>query len=197
MQTLMDLWSDAVVVRRDGQTEVVPIGALSRVFDYGWGERLSTAMAWPDTLTAHLTTGIPDVTVYGEVDAADRILIEATRLFGRFMTAPIWRAFMKRQWSVLPDGPDAQTRESHRRVVVAEARDAVGGSVCARLRTPDPYTLTTRVALSVLDKVLAGGAVGGHQTPARVFGPELVLDLPGVELEPMESIPSGRHDPAD
>lgn len=196
MQSLMDLWSDEVVVRRDGRRCVVALGELCRGLDFGWGERHATAMAWPDTLTAHLTTGIPDVTVYGEVDAADRILLQATRLFGRALDAPAWRDVMRRQWSILPDGPHERTRAGHRRVVVAEVRDASGRSAGARLRTPDPYTLTARVAADVIQRVCDGEAVPGHQTPARVFGPGLVIDLPDVELELLATGAGGEAQPS-
>jgi short subunit dehydrogenase-like uncharacterized protein len=55
--------------------------------------------------------------------------------------------------------------------------------VVSRLRGPEGYTLTVRAALAVVERVLGGEIRPGFQTPSKVFGPDFVLGLEGVERE--------------
>lgn len=187
LKTLVDLWSDRVEILRDGALRSVPTGALTREFDYGLGPRPSTAMRWPDVLTAHHTTGIPNIEVYCEVDGIDRLLACATGRFGGFLDATPWRSWLKLQADLLSEGPSEATRAARARVLVAEARDAAGRCVRARLRTPEPYTFTPLTALDAVGRVLGGEVSAGFQTPARAFGAELVLRRPDVQLEELAS----------
>ena len=48
------------------------------------------------------------------------------------------------------------------------------------LRGPEGYTLTVLAALAVVERVAAGGAPLGFQTPSMAYGPDFVLGLEGV-----------------
>ena len=50
----------------------------------------------------------------------------------------------------------------------------------SRLATPEGYTFTARAALAVVERVLAGQAPAGFQTPAKAYGPDFVLGIEGV-----------------
>jgi short subunit dehydrogenase-like uncharacterized protein len=67
--------------------------------------------------------------------------------------------------------------------VWGEAADAGGRVARARLRAPEAYAFTALAAVEVAERVLAGGARPGFQTPSRAFGPDLVLSVPGVARE--------------
>ena len=64
--------------------------------------------------------------------------------------------------------------------VVAEVEDGAGRRAAARLRTPESYTFSCATTLEVVARVSRGDREAGFQTPARVYGPDLVLSLPGV-----------------
>jgi short subunit dehydrogenase-like uncharacterized protein len=53
----------------------------------------------------------------------------------------------------------------------------------SRLRTPEAYTFTARASLAAVERVLAGAAPAGFQTPASAFGPDFVLEIEGVERD--------------
>jgi short subunit dehydrogenase-like uncharacterized protein len=55
--------------------------------------------------------------------------------------------------------------------------------VRARLTGPEGYTFTALTAVAALERVLAGEAKPGFQTPSLAFGPDVVLGLPGVRRE--------------
>jgi len=67
--------------------------------------------------------------------------------------------------------------------VVAEAEDGSGRRAVSRLRTPEAYAFTPYAATAVIERVLRDDIEPGFQTPARVYGPDFVLGLPGVVRE--------------
>jgi short subunit dehydrogenase-like uncharacterized protein len=48
------------------------------------------------------------------------------------------------------------------------------------LQCPEGYTLTALTALAIVEKVLAGQVSPGFQTPSRVYGADLILEIEGV-----------------
>jgi len=56
------------------------------------------------------------------------------------------------------------------------------------LQGPEGYTLTVLTVLAILERVVAGEAPPGFQTPSMVYGPDLVLTIPGVVRED-ETVP--------
>jgi short subunit dehydrogenase-like uncharacterized protein len=49
------------------------------------------------------------------------------------------------------------------------------------LQTPEVYSFTATSSIAIADRVLHGDFKPGFQTPARVYGPDFVLSLPGVQ----------------
>jgi short subunit dehydrogenase-like uncharacterized protein len=173
----------AVHARRDGQLVRITPGTLRRAFDYGDGPRDSVHVSWGDVVSAYYTTGIPDITVYFESTPALRSMLTASRWFGGALGAAPWQAWLKAHAQLVPEGPTAAERASARAVIVAEAEDDVGRTVRARLTTPEAYGFTAESGIAVARRVLAGDVEPGLQTPARVWGADFVLALPGVQRE--------------
>ena len=61
-----------------------------------------------------------------------------------------------------------------------EAFDADGSRVEARQQCPEAYTLTAITALNIIEKILDGNFTAGYQTPAKAYGPDLILEVNGV-----------------
>jgi short subunit dehydrogenase-like uncharacterized protein len=61
--------------------------------------------------------------------------------------------------------------------------DGPGGRAPARQSGPEGYTFTALAALAAAARVLRGEAAPGFQTPAKAFGPDFVLEIPGVTRE--------------
>ena len=60
------------------------------------------------------------------------------------------------------------------------ACDDAGACVESRMQTPEGYTLTALASLVIVEKVLAGDAPVGYQTPASAYGADWVLAVEGV-----------------
>jgi short subunit dehydrogenase-like uncharacterized protein len=182
-RTLADVAASRPRVRRHGELVAVDPGAVEHVFDFGDGPRICAAVSWGDLVTAHYTTGSPNVEVYFEATPGVRAMLAAARWGGWLLATPPWRTWMRAAADLLPEGPTAEERARTTIVVVAEGWDHEGRRAAARLRTPDAYDVTAAAATAVLARVAAGDVEPGFQTPGRHFGPDFVLGLPGVIRE--------------
>jgi short subunit dehydrogenase-like uncharacterized protein len=82
-----------------------------------------------------------------------------------------------------PPGPTAAMQARSRTVVWGEAVDGAGGRAVARLHGPEAYAWTTLTALAVVERILAGNAPPGFQTPAGAYGQDLALATGDVRRE--------------
>lgn len=173
-------------VRRDGQLVSVPPGWGSRRIDFGDGEKLCTTIPWGDVATAYRTTGIPNVDVWVSVSSVALRGLRFSRYLGPLLsTEPAQRGL---KWAVdrFVEGPDAEERAATPARLWGAATAPNGERVVTRMRTPNPYAVTVDAALTVSRRLLAEDVDPGYETPASAFGPDLVLDLDGVEREDEE-----------
>ncbi len=182
-KTFIEQAGREILVRRGGLMASVAPGALEHAFDYGEGPQPSVNVTWGDVVTAFYTTGIPNIEVYFESSPLFRTALMASRVLGWPMTTASWQIWMKLHTQWLPDGPSAAERAAVETVIVAEAMDAHGRCVRARLHTPQAYTFTADVAPRLAARALRGDLEVGFQTPARVYGADFVLSLPQVRRE--------------
>lgn len=179
-KTLVEHASYGVNLRRDGVITPVAPFSLQRSFDYGGGPRPSVNVSWGDVSAAYYTTGIPNIEVYFEITPRVRAILMSTRYFGPIFRSPPWQAWLKACAEMLPEGPSAAERAAAKMIIVAEVEDGMGRRAIARLHTPEAYACTGLTAPAIAQRVLTGDLEVGFQTPARVFGPDFILSLPGV-----------------
>jgi short subunit dehydrogenase-like uncharacterized protein len=181
--SIAKLLSPETIVRRNGEIVTAPAGKLTHAFDFGDGLRESVAMSWPDVVTGEFTTGVRNIETYSELHWPERMSYVASG-HGMRVTGPgIWRSLGAAIGGAWPEGPRAAQRLSAGFVIVAEALDPWRRVRRLRMRAPDGYTSSVLTATAIVRRVLAGAAVAGFQTPARVFGPEFVLEVGGAVLE--------------
>jgi short subunit dehydrogenase-like uncharacterized protein len=181
--SMIGLLREGVTVLRDGCLCAVPAGQLERGFDYGEGERLSTAVSWADVFTAYSTTRIPNIEVYVEAGAWTRSLYQLTAYFAEFLRLAPARTMLELLARCLPEGPSEERRAAAPRVIVAEAEDRYRRCVGARLHTPNGYSFTALSALAIAERVISGDVRTGFQSPACVYGADFVLGIEGVRRE--------------
>jgi short subunit dehydrogenase-like uncharacterized protein len=92
---------------------------------------------------------------------------------------------MRASADLLPEGPSADERRLTT-TIVAQVEDGRGGRATSRLRAPEAYTLTAMTAPAIARRVLQGDLEHGFQTPARVYGPELVRSFEHVTVEDLD-----------
>lgn len=170
------------LIRRNGKLTTIGLGVLEREFDFGDGPRSCSAISWGDVATSFYTNGIPNVTTYLETTATLRAAFNNAVPFQMMRANPLVRVLWDTAAETLYRGPSAEERRKLRSAIVAEVRDERGHSRRARLEAGEPYALTAEIAARLLGRVAAGDFEPGFQTPARVFGAEFVLSIPGVRV---------------
>ncbi len=168
-------------VRRGGVLKSVPAGWRTRTIDFGAGPRVAMTIPWGDVSTAWYSTGIPDIEVYLASPAAQRMLTRLSRPLASLLGSRPIQNWMHRRIQAGPKGPTDEQRARGASFLWGEARDPHGLRVVSRLRGPEGYTMTALTALAVVERVLAGEFRPGFQTPAKMFGADFILGVPGIE----------------
>ena len=174
-------------VRRDGRIVPVPGAWRTRPIDFGDGRpRAATTIPWGDVSTAYHSTGIPNVEVYMTMSPNARRAAVASRHLGWLVgAAPVRRWLLGRVRAGAP-GPDAAARARGRSLLWGEATAPDGRRAVSRLSGPEGYTLTALTAVLLARRALGGDAPVGFQTPSRAYGPDVILEVAGVERVDVE-----------
>lgn len=173
-------------VRQEGVIRTVPMAWKTRRLDFGQGPKPAVTVPWGDISTAYYSTGIPNVEVYAMVPGyALEVMRRMRPLVPLLGTEPVqWT--LKRAADILVSGPTADERTRSVTRVWAEVSDNEGNRAAARMRTPDTYDVTARVAVEAARRTLSGEAAPGFHTPASAFGTEFATEFNGVEREDVE-----------
>jgi short subunit dehydrogenase-like uncharacterized protein len=173
-------------VRRGGALQPWPMGKGPRRVRFSHGERVVTPISWGDLVTAWHTTGIPNITTYMALPRGAAQLLRLTYpLLKRMMAVEAIRQGTERLIESRMQGPDATARSENRSHVWAEARAADGRRSQARLELPEAYAFTAVSSVRAVEEVLAQKPVGA-QTPARAFGADFVLSIPGCQRQEVQ-----------
>jgi short subunit dehydrogenase-like uncharacterized protein len=169
------------VVRRNGVLTPVPAAWRTRTIDFGRGPVPAMMIPWGDVSTAYHSTGIPDIEVYTAAPLGTRVFARLSRYLGWALGSKPVQRWLKQRIQARPPGPTDEQRARGRSLLWGEVRDDRGATAVARLRGPEGYTLTALTALAIVERVLAGQAPAGFQTPSRAYGPDFILEVPGTE----------------
>ncbi len=179
--TMADGLGEGGAVREYGKIVRKPLGHKGRRVDFGFQRLFTMTIPWGDVSTAYFTTGIRNIEVYTGVKPGLYGLLKLQFLFNWLLRTQRVRNAIKRQIDSRPAGPGEEQRQSSKSLVWGEVENRQGKKIEARLTAPDGYTLTAHSSLLIVKKVLNGDLIHGYQTPARVYGPDLVLEVPGTE----------------
>jgi short subunit dehydrogenase-like uncharacterized protein len=152
----------------------------TRAVDFGRGPVTCVSLPWGDVLTAHLSTGIPDVVTFGAVSRPVRLALALAGPLGPVYRSRLLQRALLRRIARGPRGPTAAQRARGSALVWGRASDAAGRSVEGLLQTPEAYDFTAIAAVALARHVLGGGVAPGFQTPSRACGAAALLALPGV-----------------
>jgi short subunit dehydrogenase-like uncharacterized protein len=179
--TLIENLPRGGAVRREGRIVRVPACWRTRTIDFGRGPVTAMTIPWGDVSTAWYTTGIPNIEFYLAAPASARLLARLSRGLGWLLGSGVVQRWLARRVRAGPPGPSDEARARGATYLWGEVRDDRGAVVVSQQRGPEGYTLTALTGLAVIERVLAGEAMPGFQTPGRLFGPDFILGVPGVE----------------
>jgi short subunit dehydrogenase-like uncharacterized protein len=177
------------LVRRGGVLTKVPAAWKTRTIDFGTGPVKAMTIPWGDVSTAYYSTGIPDIEVYMAAPFKTRFGARTTRYLGWWFGSRMMQNYLKRKIQQRPPGPTDEQRARGKSFLWGEASDPNGQVVVSRLQGPEGYTLTVLTALAVVERIRQGDAPAGFQTPAKAYGPDLILGVKGVVRQDDPSSP--------
>jgi short subunit dehydrogenase-like uncharacterized protein len=182
MTTMLENLGNAGAVRENGGIVPKPTGHKGKVIDFGKFKKFVMTIPWGDVSTAHHTTGISNIETYLGVPKMAFYLMKLQFLFN-----PILRlGFIKKQLQNYVDkkitGPTESQSQNGQSLIWGKATNTKGKTVEARLSTPEGYTLTAEASLLITQKVLDLKGLAGYQTPASLFGYELILEVAGTQF---------------
>jgi saccharopine dehydrogenase (NAD+, L-lysine-forming) len=186
-RTGLDVAARGGLRRVEGRLVPSPFGQPRRAVPFPSGTRTLGAMTWGDLVTAHRSTGIGNITMYGPVPAHGSAAGAAFAALQRVMRLGPARALATRAARRWVSGPDEAARAATRCEVWAQVRNAAGQTRSATLTGPNAYNLTADAVVRAVRYVLAGtGPAGpiapGAHTPATALGPDFVRELDGVTV---------------
>jgi short subunit dehydrogenase-like uncharacterized protein len=180
--TMVENIAQGGLARIDGRLTAVPTAWQTREVDFGDGKPAHCmTIPWGDVVTAYKSTGIPNILVYTAVPKRAASILRWVRPVLPLLGTRPAQAMIKRRIDAAPAGPDDRARHKAINELWGEARGPSGKTVVSRLRTPEGYTLTAKMALRIASKISAGERTPGFQTPATAYGKDLILELPGTE----------------
>jgi short subunit dehydrogenase-like uncharacterized protein len=183
MKSTMDSAGRAGMVRKDGKLTPVPAGFKSRKFDFGDGPVDCTSIPWGDVATAYYSTGIPNIETYMALAPLQKSVVKSADLLKPFTASGPGQRMLMGLMGLLPEGPSPAARAKGYALLLAEVTDEAGNRAVSRMRTPHAYTLTALTALEIVRRILSGDVHPGFQTPAKAYGPDLIMEIGGVKRE--------------
>ncbi|MCJ2070411.1 saccharopine dehydrogenase NADP-binding domain-containing protein [Methylobacterium sp. J-030] len=166
-------------VRRDGRIVELPSPPRASA-DFGRGPRRTVGLGWGDVSSAWYSTHVPNIDVYFEAFPAMAAAAGLPAGLRKIIAGGTAQRLINRGIDRLPAGPSESARETARSTFLAEAWDSTGRRAASRMETPEGYTLTAWTAVKVARRLASGAVAAGFHTPVTAFGPDFILDFPGV-----------------
>lgn len=170
-------------IRRDGKIIQVPPAWQVKEIDFGRGPVKLVSIGWGDVSTAYHSTGIPNIETYMAFPPMMIDAMYASRVIGPLLYLRPVKEFLK--WLVrlfLPPGPSPERNENGFSLMIAEVSDGKR-TLRAKLRTPEGYRLTALTSVEIMKRILSSDHKPGFHTPSTAFGPDFILQFPGVVRE--------------
>lgn len=167
--------------RRGGKIVKVPLGQKGMWLVIENKRLFFMQIPWGDISTAYFTTGIPNIETYTGIPKKMYKILKFQKAFNWLLRNSFIKSIIKKQISKRERGPSDEKREKAKTLVWAQVQNTQGEKATAYLNTPEGYTLTTHSSLIIAKKILETKFLPGYQTPAVVYGADLVLEVPQVQ----------------
>lgn len=180
-RTMIELVPFGDRVRRDGSLVVPERKVVTRSIDLGHGLVKATRITWGDVFTAFYSTGIPNIEDYIVMSHGLQRQMTLINFLRPIFKSNRVRDHLKRE---VKKGPTVDERNQTFTHVWGEVEDDQKRKAVSRLHGPEAgATWTSQTAIAAVQKVLAGKAPTGFQTPAMAYGADFVLGSKDVVRE--------------
>ncbi len=176
-QTMAENMGNGGAIRKDGEITSVPAAYKTREIDFGKGVKTTASIPWGDVSTAHFTTGIENIVVYTAMKKSQIRWLKISNWIAPILRLSFVRSLIKKRISKNVKGPGKKSREKGVSVIWGEVKNGAGQSIQTRCLTLEGYRLTAITSLLIAEKIRGGEWKPGYQTPASVYGEDLILEV--------------------
>lgn len=181
--TIAGKMGEGGAVRENGKIVRKPLGQKGMWVDFSGEKRLFVmTIPWGDISTAYTTTGIPNIDTYTGIAPKVYRILKFQWAFNWLLRTEFVRNIVRKKIKAKPAGPGDEQRKNSSSMVWGEARNASGKKITAGISCLDGYTLTAHSSLLISKKILEGNFKTGYQTPARCYGENLIVEVPGTKI---------------
>ncbi|MCX8064319.1 MAG: saccharopine dehydrogenase NADP-binding domain-containing protein [Candidatus Hydrogenedentes bacterium] len=167
-------------IRVGGEIQTVPPAYKKMKIDFGEGPKLAVTIPWGDVSTAYYSTGIPNIEVFMAITPGMNFMLKGIKFAQKIIGQESVQNFIKNR---IPDGgPMPEERKNNYAIIWGKVQNLEGEEKQAVMRTPDGYDLTAKLSVLIAQKVLKDKFRTGFQTPAKAYGSNLILEIPGIEI---------------
>ncbi|MFT3934206.1 MAG: saccharopine dehydrogenase NADP-binding domain-containing protein [Chitinophagaceae bacterium] len=171
--------------RQDGKIIAEPVGIRGMQVSFPPANHSFFVMSipWGDNSTAYFTTGIPNIETYTGIGKGVWIFLKFQKLFNWLLRKQWVHKLITRNINSKAPGPNDEVRNKAISLIRARVTNPAGKSIAATMQCPEAYQLTALTVLQIAQKILAGQYKAGYQTPASAYGPDLIMEIPGVQRQ--------------
>lgn len=164
------------LIRKDGVLTSIPMDK-SMELDFGSFKTMALNIPWGDVSTAWRSTHIRNIEVYA--GATEKMIRNAKRSkYLNWLLRQRWvKDFLLKKIDKGPAGPSDEIRETGRAYLWGKVWDETGKSCESKIETLSGYALTAKTSVLIAEKILAGNFKAGYQTPAMMYGADLILEV--------------------
>jgi short subunit dehydrogenase-like uncharacterized protein len=181
VRTILQLVPMGTNLRKDGIIQPASALHAEQKIDFGQGPMNTRRLSWGDVFTAYHSTGIPNIQTYAAFPGKIAIKMRLLEFMRPLLRSARIRNIIQKR---VPAGPTAEQQAVTTSHVWGHVEDAEGRTATSRLHGPEAGVIwTSNAALAGVRQILAGNAPAGYQTPASAYGPDIVLQCPGVTRE--------------
>ena len=177
--TMAQRIGEKAVIRENGTFVRKPLGFKGMWLTVANKKRFVMSLQWGDISTAHHTTGIPNIEVFTGIQPKTYRLLKFQFLFNWLLRTTFVRKIIQQKINERPAGPTDEQRANGSTIVWGKVWNAKGEEKTSSMQCADGYSVTAWGNLIITQKILKGDWKPGYQTPASVYGKELVFEIPG------------------
>jgi len=183
LATMVESLGNGGVVRKDGKIETVPLGHQGKEINFGKKSFWAMTIPWGDISTAYTSTGIQNIEVYTAVPKTTYSLLKAQLLINPILQNKWVKSMIQEYVDENYSGPTPEQNRKGIALIYGKAtNERMDDTVEIRIKTPETYYLTAKLAVHIVEKTLELKNTYGYFTPAQLYGPDLIFEIDGVEL---------------
>ena len=181
--TMVESLGNEGFTRENGVMVSKPTGYKGKLIDFGSLKQFAMTIPWGDISTAYSTTKIPNIETYAGASKSAYYLMKLQFLFNPILRTKFAKNVLQKYVDDKITGPNEQHFLNGKSLIYGKVTNAKGEFMEGRLETLEGYRLTAEASVLITQKVLELNGILGYQTPAGLFGHELILEINGSKFK--------------